>query len=137
MATVDTEEYVGVWVNIVVYGPSDEEQQMNGTITSTYNSLMQMTWDTTRGYIYSATQNNGRVVQTSGPQMGTISYGYDSLNRLTSASSSAGWGETFTYDGFGRKQCERLVPRFLRAVYQLRQAGLAQLVQLGQTLASG
>lgn len=35
-----------------------------------------------------------------------------------------------------RKQCELLVPRFLRAVYQLRQAGLAQLVQLGQTLAS-
>jgi len=35
-----------------------------------------------------------------------------------------------------RKQCETLVPRFLRAVYQLRQAGLAQLVQLGQTLAS-
>ena len=35
-----------------------------------------------------------------------------------------------------RKQCERLVPRFLRAVYQLRQAGLPQLAQLGQTLAA-
>ncbi len=35
-----------------------------------------------------------------------------------------------------RKQCELLVPRFLRAVYQLRQAGLAQLVHLGQTLAA-
>jgi len=35
-----------------------------------------------------------------------------------------------------RKQCEQLVPRFLRAVYQLRQAGLAQLIQLGQTLAA-
>ncbi|MGA9106414.1 MAG: transposase, partial [Bryobacteraceae bacterium] len=33
-----------------------------------------------------------------------------------------------------RKQCEALAPRFLRAVYQLRQAGLAQLVQLGETL---
>ena len=32
--------------------------------------------------------------------------------------------------------CEQLVPRFLRAVYQLRQAGLAPLVQLGQTLAA-
>jgi len=30
-----------------------------------------------------------------------------------------------------RQQCELLMPRFLRAVYQLRQAGLAQLVQLG------
>jgi D-alanyl-D-alanine-carboxypeptidase/D-alanyl-D-alanine-endopeptidase len=35
-----------------------------------------------------------------------------------------------------RKQCEALVPRFLRAVHQLRQAGLAQLVQLGQTLST-
>ena len=35
-----------------------------------------------------------------------------------------------------RKQCQTLAPRFLRAVYQLRQAGLAQLVQLGQTLHS-
>ena len=33
-----------------------------------------------------------------------------------------------------RKQCAKLIPRFLRAVYQLRQAGLPQLVQLGETL---
>ena len=35
-----------------------------------------------------------------------------------------------------RKQCQKLIPRFLRAVYQLRQADLAQLVQLGNTLNS-
>jgi len=33
-----------------------------------------------------------------------------------------------------RRQCEKLIPRFLRAVQQLREAGLAQLVSLGQTL---
>ncbi len=33
-----------------------------------------------------------------------------------------------------RRQCEPLARRFLRAVYQLRQTGLPQLVQLGQTL---
>jgi len=33
-----------------------------------------------------------------------------------------------------RKQCERLVPRFLRAVVELKEVGLAPLVQLGQTL---
>ena len=33
-----------------------------------------------------------------------------------------------------RKQCQALIPRFLRAIYQLRQAGLPQLVQLGDTL---
>jgi len=35
-----------------------------------------------------------------------------------------------------RKQCQQLAPRLLRAIYQLRQAGLAQLVTLGQTLHS-
>jgi hypothetical protein len=33
-----------------------------------------------------------------------------------------------------RRQCEPLARRFLRAVYQLRQARLPQLVQLGETL---
>jgi len=33
-----------------------------------------------------------------------------------------------------RRQCQPLAHRFLRAVYQLRQAGLPQLVQLGDTL---
>ena len=35
-----------------------------------------------------------------------------------------------------RKQCQKLAPRLLEAIDQLRQAGLAQLVQLGETLAS-
>ena len=33
-----------------------------------------------------------------------------------------------------RKQCATLAPRLLRAIYQLRKAGLSQLVQLGETL---
>jgi transposase len=35
-----------------------------------------------------------------------------------------------------RKQCQALIPRLLRAIYELQQVGLAQLVQLGQTLSS-
>ena len=35
-----------------------------------------------------------------------------------------------------RKQCARMIPRLLRAISELRQAGLAQLVALGQTLQS-
>jgi transposase len=35
-----------------------------------------------------------------------------------------------------RRQWEVLIPRFLRALHQLRHAGLAQPVQLGQTLTS-
>jgi transposase len=35
-----------------------------------------------------------------------------------------------------RRQCQKLIPRFLRAVVELRQSGLAQLVVLGDTLHS-
>lgn len=35
-----------------------------------------------------------------------------------------------------RRQCQKLVPRFLRAVVQLRQSGLTQLATLGDTLHS-
>ncbi len=35
-----------------------------------------------------------------------------------------------------RKQCQHLAKRFLKAVYQLQEIGLAALVQLGETLAS-
>ena len=35
-----------------------------------------------------------------------------------------------------RHHCQKLAPRFLRSIYQLRQAGLPQLVKLGETLHS-
>jgi transposase len=35
-----------------------------------------------------------------------------------------------------RQQCQKLIPRFLRAVVELRQSGLAQLIALGDTLHS-
>ena len=35
-----------------------------------------------------------------------------------------------------KRQCQKLIPRFLRAVVELRQSGLAQLVTLGDTLHS-
>jgi transposase len=35
-----------------------------------------------------------------------------------------------------RKQCQNLAPRLLKAIYQLREARLPQLVQLGETLHS-
>ena len=35
-----------------------------------------------------------------------------------------------------KRQCQKLIPRFLRAVFELRQSGLAQLVSLGDTLHS-
>ncbi len=72
-------------------------------MTLSYNSLHQLTSLTqnsqTITYTYPAGTNNGKISsQTiSGEQ---IQYLYDSLNRLSSAAGS-GWGQTFSYDGFG------------------------------------
>jgi YD repeat-containing protein len=54
-------------------------------------------------YVYSATQNNGRVTQTVDNVLGeTVNYTYDSLLRLTGAQATGGqWGQTYTFDGFG------------------------------------
>lgn len=74
--------------------------------TRTYNSMGQLTQLTGTGgvsiqYNYaSAGANNGQMA--SQVQSGeTITYQYDSLKRLSSATSSQGWGQGFSYDGFG------------------------------------
>jgi len=95
-------------VSNVLYGPSDELLQWNhGTFeTFQYNSMLQLTKEVDNlysngyQYVYSATQNNGRITQRIGYGE-TVSYTYDSLNRLSAASSTAGWGTGYAYDGFG------------------------------------
>ncbi len=78
------------------------------TETRTYNSLLQLTRMTVPGmmdmeYVYPATQNNGRITQSVDHISGeTVQYTYDVLNRLTRAeTTSAAWGQAFTYDLFG------------------------------------
>ena len=81
--------------------------------TRTYNSMLQLTqiqsmgspnnWSQNIQYVYSATQNNGRIIQSidavSGEQ---VTYQYDTLNRLSHAETAGNtWGETYQYDGFG------------------------------------
>jgi RHS repeat-associated protein len=71
-------------------------------------------------YNYGATDNNGNIktqtitVPTSGASTGfsaTQSYGYDGLNRLTSAAETSGgqasWRQTFDYDQFGNRMMIR------------------------------
>jgi RHS repeat-associated protein len=91
------------------------------TRTKTYNANGQLTslgWvyttapyidPTSVQYTYSPTQNNGQITQVTDAISGeTVSYGYDALKRLTSASASptsgssaTPWTQTFGYDGFG------------------------------------
>ena len=73
-----------------------------------YNTLGQLTSLTTGNqkfeYDFSATQNDGRITAqrtyVGGTLQETISYGYDSLNRLTSANGGS-WTAAYGYDGFG------------------------------------
>jgi RHS repeat-associated protein len=53
-------------------------------------------------YTFSSTQNNGQITQMADALSGeTVSYAYDALKRLSSASSTASWSQSYTYDGFG------------------------------------
>jgi RHS repeat-associated protein len=75
--------------------------------TRTYNSLGQMTQLYVNSGLYynynypAGPNNNGKISSTYEALSGeTISYTYDSLNRMATAAGS-GWAETYGYDGFG------------------------------------
>jgi len=59
------------------------------------------------GYTYgvSASQNNGNVANEaiSRPGFGAQSFGYDGVNRLTSASESGGWNQNYVFDALGNR----------------------------------
>jgi YD repeat-containing protein len=100
-------------VNNVSYDPSNQLLSMNYR-TSSYNSFT----DETRGYNtqfqltsltsgslsatynYPTGTNNGKI-SSSVINGETVTYQYDSLNRMIQAASSAGWGEAYGFDGFG------------------------------------
>ena len=80
---------------------------VNGSYTWAYPSVGGLAGGVQ--YSYSPTQNNGQITQAVDTLSSeTISYQYDSLKRLTSASSSpisgstpTAWTQTYQYDGFG------------------------------------
>ena len=105
-------------VSTVSYnGPAGEISSMSGTSVSearTYNSMGQLlTLSGLNGvnlrYNYPpAGANNGQIQSqqdVSGPSGETITYAYDSLKRLSSATSSftnqQAWSQNYGYDGFG------------------------------------
>jgi len=83
------------------------------TETRTYNSRLQPTQIQlgsllTLGYGYSATQNNGNLATQTITRSGstwTDTYGYDGVNRLTSASEAGAgtWSQTYGYDALGNR----------------------------------
>ena len=96
-------------VSGVSYNPANQLLGISyfGTVESRqYNNLNQMTNLTVGSdaitYTFPAGTNNGKISQQSDSVSGeTVTYQYDSLNRLLSASSNQGWSETYGFDGFG------------------------------------
>jgi YD repeat-containing protein len=82
----------------------------------TYNVNGQLSSSGGIQYVYSATQNNGQIAQAIDTISGeTISYQYDALKRLTSASATPTAGsspaartQTYQYDGFGNLTAKTL-----------------------------
>ncbi len=107
--------------NNVVYNVADQMTSFgmplggNGTESRSYNSLFQLTnitrtWNTATQmnltYNYTAGSDNGKIASMTDAVSGeTVSYAYDSLNRLISATAKSGtttvWGNSFGFDGFG------------------------------------
>jgi RHS repeat-associated protein len=100
-------------VSSVTYNAANRITQLNTSTfneTTTYNANMQVTGIVSGAYHYtyqySATQNNGRILSETDVASGeTITYQYDSLNRLIQGSGTGNpqgaWTQTFAFDGFG------------------------------------
>ena len=106
-------------VNGIVYNAANQMTAISyyqANESRAYNNLMQLTNITTSGtqggsglnitYNYTAGANNGKIASTSDAISGeTVTFQYDSLNRLISASGSTSgsttWSQTQSYDGFG------------------------------------
>ena len=101
------------WVSGVTYNAANRITGAvfpSGTETWVYNSLYQLTQRTTihnsttrlnMTYNFTAGQDNGQIASSvDGVSGETITYQYDALKRLASASGS-GWSEAYAYDGFG------------------------------------
>jgi RHS repeat-associated protein len=77
-----------------------------GTETRMYNPLGQLTGiaggsaNVNIAYSFSATTNNGRAASMTFNRE-TVTYAYDSLNRLVQASSNQGWVEDYGHDRYG------------------------------------
>ncbi|MGA7409469.1 MAG: hypothetical protein WBW33_03225, partial [Bryobacteraceae bacterium] len=108
-----TDQNNNTLVSGVTYSPANQILTLTAstfTETSQYNANLQLKELTTGSYHftynYSGTQNNGRVQSINDVASGeTITYQYDSLNRLIQASGSGdangAWSQQFTFDGFG------------------------------------
>jgi len=100
----------GTWDNgYVVYTTEARTYNVNGQLTQQSWSSAYPGFNGGKQYVYAAGANNGQISQMVDATSGeNVSYQYDALERLISASGSprtgstpAAWSENFQYDGFG------------------------------------
>ena len=92
-----TDNNNNTWVSGVTYTPANQTS-LGGRA---YNNLLQLTQAGQITYSYSSTNNNGQITSSHDVATGeTVSYQYDALRRLSSA-SGANWTENYVYDGYG------------------------------------
>src|SRR5271170_1987741 len=108
-----TDQNNNTLVSGVTYSPANQILSLatsTFTETSTYNANLQLATLVSGSYSYQYNyvtgQNNGRVSSIKDNGSGeTITYQYDSLNRLIQASGvndpHGAWSQEFTFDGFG------------------------------------
>jgi YD repeat-containing protein len=102
--TAMTDQNNYAWASGATYNAANQPLN-DGTATRAYNRLHQMTSivspQINMTYTYSPGSNNGQTASSVDAVSGeTITYKYDALKRLSSATAQ-NWGETYTYDGYG------------------------------------
>ena len=127
----------GVVVSQMTYGPSNETLSMTAfSIVDwwSYNAMLQVT-QTSQGWLqmmygYPAGKNNGKIGATWDGVLGeSVSYTYDSLNRLASASASNGaWGNAYVYDGYGNLLQKNVTAGSAPSLSQAVNGGTNQIV---------
>ncbi len=92
----------GPFVEYRSYNALNQLTSINGFVQQPY---MPTGRNLNVSYTYSATQNNGQITGVVDNVFGqSVSYGYDALKRLTSATAVGGsypWSQNYAYDGFG------------------------------------
>ena len=86
------------------YTTESRSYNANGQVTDlTWTASSLSGFSVTGGLHYTYPgSNNGQISQMADSVSGeTVSYAYDSLKRLVSASSSASWSQSYGFDGFG------------------------------------
>ncbi len=82
----------------------NSRQQLTSAVEELNNNSSQQLWNLGLTWVNASGKNNGTLQGTTTVGGGltiTQSYGYDSLNRLTSASETGSWAQGYSYDQYG------------------------------------